>query len=114
MLRGRLGTTSPLRRLEMRRARNAVRAGFLKRLARPSPIVSRQRRKRRKLNPNSFKEIAKRAGLKDLVSMLMSPKEKMERRLKEPSWDESSSFPVVSQEKPEPWIDQMKRKKRMY
>lgn len=112
MLRNRLGQTSPLRDLERRRLRNTARAGFLKRLARPSPIVSQRRKKRRRmLNPNSFREIAKRAGLKNLVSMLTSPREKMERRLKTPSsaLDEESS-PAVSQERP--WIDQMKKKKR--
>ncbi len=77
------------------------------------------------LTPDSwrkdFMEGAKARGLNDLESMLMTPEEKMMRKLKPSppgSWvDEGLSsldVPAVSQQKREPWIDKIRRKKRLW
>jgi len=65
-------------------------------------------------------EGAKRAGLKTLVSILMSPEEKMERKLKA-SWSDEISDPLASSlnvpaanqpKREEPWPG--RRKKRLW
>jgi len=64
---------------------------------------------------SNFREMAKTAGLKNLVSMLMSPKEKMERRLQEHSaiQDDELSSPTANQKRAPRMIDELRRKKRL-